>query len=139
MDSEKRSSHRESLFGEVQAGLRFLCGLVGRRIALLVLSFFLAGPRLLAHDIPADATVRVFVKPEGQRLRLLVRVQMVSIQEIDWPMHKEDGRLDLAAIDPFLRQAANKWLGDKIDLYEEAAKLEHHSLAAARLSLEGDA
>src|SRR5436190_23749703 len=106
MDSETRSSHRESLLGKVCAGLRFFRGLVGKRIVLLVLSLFFGGPRLLAHDIPADATVRVFVKPEGQRLRLLVRLEMVSIQDIDWPLHKEDGRLDLAAIDPFLRQAA---------------------------------
>ena len=106
---------------------------------LLAALLFLPGSFLLAHDIPADATVRVFVKPEGERLRLLVRLQMVSIQEIDWPVHKEDGRLNLAAVDPFLRQAANKWLGDRIDFYEEAAKIERHSLAAVRLSLEGDA
>ena len=73
------------------------------------------------------------------RVRVLLRLQMVSIQEIDWPVHKEDGMLDLAAIDPFLRQAANKWLGDKIDFYEEASKIERHSLAAVRLSLDGDA
>src|SRR5688572_7295017 len=110
MDSEKRSSHRESLPREGLAHLWFLRGLVCRRIVLLGLLLFFPGTRLLAHDIPADSTVRVFVKPEGERLRLLVRLQMVSIQEIEWPVHKEDGRLDLAAIDPFLRQAANKWL-----------------------------
>lgn len=110
-----------------------------RGFLLLAALLFLPGSLVLAHDIPADATVRVFVKPEGERLRLLVRLQMVSIQEIDWPVHKEDGRLDLAGVDPVLRQAANKWLGDRIDFYEEAAKIERHSLAAVRLSLEGDA
>ena len=118
-------------------GLRFFRGLAGRHIVPLVFVLFLPG-LLLAHDIPADTTVRVFVKPEGGRLRLLVRVQMASIQEIDWPVHKEDGTLDLAAIDPFLRQAANKWLGDKIEVYEEGTKIDSHSLVSARLSLEGD-
>jgi len=63
---------------------------------------------------------------------------MVSIQEIDWPVHKHDGTLDLSAIEPFLQQAANKWLGDRIDFYEGASKIERHWLAATQLSLEND-
>ena len=110
-----------------------------RKSLLLFAAFFILLPQLSAHDIPADATVRLFVKPEGQHLRLLVRIQMASIQEIDWPVRKEDGTLDMAAIEPSLRQAANKWLGDKIEFYEEDTKIESHSLAAVRLSLEGDA
>jgi len=80
----------------------------------------------------------MFVKPENGKLRLLVRVQMASLQEIDWPVHKEDGTLDLAALDPFLRQAANKWLGDKIEVYEEGTKIDSYALVGAKLSLEGD-
>jgi len=34
------------------------------------------------HDIPADAIVRMFVKPEGDRLRLLVRVPLNTMQDI---------------------------------------------------------
>ena len=102
----------------------------------LLLAFALPLP---AHDIPADATVRVFVKPEGGRLRLLLRMQMASIHEIEWPVRKEDGTLNLTAIDPFLREAANKWMGDRIDVYEGASRIESHALAAARLSLDGDA
>jgi hypothetical protein len=64
-----------------------------------------------AHDIPADTTVRAFVKPDGQRLRFLVRVQMASINDVDWP---EGGRhADMArALDPFLRDAATMWISD---------------------------
>ena len=32
--------------------------------------------RLAAHDIPADTTVRAFIKPDGQRLRFIVRVPL---------------------------------------------------------------
>jgi hypothetical protein len=92
-----------------------------------------------AHDIPADTTVRLFVRPEGDRLHLLLRMQMASIQEIEWPVRKQDGTLDLAGIDPFLREAANRWIGDRIEMYEGGGKIERHSLAAVRLSLEGDA
>jgi hypothetical protein len=111
-----------------------------RLAALLVAGLLLyCAPGLVAHDIPADATVAVFVRPEGARLRLLVRIQMVSIQEIEWPVRKEDGMLDLSMVDPYLREAANKWIGDKVGLYEGLTRIESHSLAAARLSLEGDA
>jgi hypothetical protein len=110
------------------------------RLAGVFLALLLVLParNALAHDIPADAIVRVFVWPQGERLRLLVRMQMASIQEIEWPVRKEDGTLDLPKVDPFVREAAQKWIGDRIDLYEGPGKIETHSLAAARLSVEGD-
>jgi hypothetical protein len=95
-------------------------------------------PRIDAHDIPADATVRMFVKPEGGHLRLLLRMQMNSVQDIDWPVHKDSGMLDFAAIDPFLREAVTRSLGNKIDVYEGPARIGSRSLVAARISLEGD-
>ena len=58
--------------------------------------------------------VRAFVKPEGGHLRVLIRMQMDSVHEIEWPVHKEDGTLDLAKTDPFFREAAGKWLGEKM-------------------------
>jgi hypothetical protein len=105
-------------------------------LLLLAASFFPS--QALAHDIPADATVRMFVHPEGNTLRLLVRMQMVSIQEIEWPVRKEGGTLDPDLIAPALREAANKWLADKIEMFEGAAKIDRHELVAVRLSIEGD-
>ena len=32
--------------------------------------------RAAAHDIPNDVTVRAFLRPEGQRLRLVVRAPL---------------------------------------------------------------
>jgi hypothetical protein len=108
------------------------------RAVVLLLAVSLFPPQVLAHDIPADATVRMFVHPEGNKLRLLVRIQMVSIQEIEWPVRKEGGTLDVALIGPALREEANKWIGNKIELFEGAARIERHELAAVRLSVEGD-
>jgi hypothetical protein len=106
----------------------------------LILAILLLFPiTLLAHDIPADATVRVFIKPEEKTLLVLLRMQMASIHEIDWPVHKEDGTYDLARIEPSLRDAATKWLGNRMDVYEGASKIESRTLAAVRLSLDGDA
>ena len=38
-----------------------------------------------AHDIPNDVTVQAFLKPEGQRLRLLVRVPMKAMRDVEFP------------------------------------------------------
>jgi len=110
--------------------LRILCGLAAILLAIT--------PQLSAHDIPADAMVRVFVKPEGKQLRVLLRMQMTSIHEIEWPVKKVDGTLDLEFVGPYLREAANKWMGDRISIYEDSRKVEQHVLAAAQLSLDGD-
>src|SRR4051812_41928035 len=53
----------------------------GLRLAALAALFVLAvaaGPS--AHEIPNDVTVQSFVKPEGQRLRLLVRVPLIALR-----------------------------------------------------------
>ncbi|MGH7506238.1 MAG: hypothetical protein ACRELX_11330, partial [Longimicrobiales bacterium] len=36
--------------------------------------------RAFAHEIPADVTVVAFVKPDGDRLRLVVRVPLAAIR-----------------------------------------------------------
>jgi len=75
-----------------------------RGLALLLAIGLLALARsTAAHDIPADSTVRMFFKPDGQRLHVLVRVQMTSINDVDWPLRRPTGYLDLARVEPFLR------------------------------------
>src|SRR3974390_3086586 len=59
-----------------------------------------------AHDIPTDVLVNAFVKPEGQRLRLLVRVPMKALRDVDYP-RRGNGLLDLARADSALRNAAS--------------------------------
>src|SRR5512139_974716 len=42
---------------------------------------------LFAHDIPTDVRVQSFLKPEGTRLRLLVRLPIAStMNDIEWPI-----------------------------------------------------
>jgi len=91
-----------------------------------------------AHDIPADSTVRMFVKPEGKRLHVLVRVQMASINDIDWPLRRPTGYLDLARVEPFLRDASTQWISDYMDVFEGGTKLAYPTLTSVRLSAEGD-
>ena len=84
-----------------------------------------------AHDIPNDVTVQTFLKPEGQRLRLLVRVPLQAMRDMDYPKPRGTRNadlLDLARAEPTLRDAATLWVSDYLDLYENGDKLR----AAAR-------
>jgi hypothetical protein len=90
-----------------------------------------------AHDIPTDVMVSAFVKPEGQRLRLLVRVPLKAMRDVDYP-RRGAGLLDLARADASLRNAATLWIADELELYEGDTRLGPPQLAGARVSLESD-
>jgi hypothetical protein len=110
-----------------------------RCLALLAaLGLLVLARPVAAHDIPADSTVRMFVKPDGKRLHVLVRVQMASINDIDWPLRRPTGYLDLAKVEPFLRDASTQWISDYMDVFEGGTKLAYPTLTSVRLSAEGD-
>jgi hypothetical protein len=67
---------------------------------------------------PRDVTVQAFAKPEAQRFRLLVRVPLKAIMDIEFP-RKERDFVDMERVDQSLRDAAMIWLARKIELYEE--------------------
>ena len=90
-----------------------------------------------AHDVPNDVKVQAFVKPEGQRLHLLVRVPLGAMREADVPL-QGPGYLDLARAKPALRTAAELWLADNIDVYEGDAKLPRGSVVETRVSIASD-
>jgi len=93
--------------------------------------------RAFAHDIPNDVTVHAFLKPEGQRLILLVRVPLRACRDVDFPTH-EPGYLDLARVDASLRDAATLWISDNLELYEGDTRLRDPRIIAARVSLESE-
>ncbi len=90
-----------------------------------------------AHDIPNDVTVQAFLKPEGQRLRLLVRAPMKAMRDVEFPQ-KGPGYLDLARTGPFLADAATLWIADAIGVYEGDRRLPRPQVVATMVSLESD-
>jgi HupE / UreJ protein len=90
-----------------------------------------------AHDIPADITIQAFLKPERQNLRLLLRVPMKAMVEIEFPK-RGPGYIDLTRSDSFLRDAANLWITRSIALYEDDVQLPSGNLVAARVALPDD-
>lgn len=110
-----------------------------RRItAVIAIALLLACSRAGgAHDIPADVTVQAFVKPEGSRLRLLVRAPLKAMRDVDFPL-RDPGLLDLTRADAFLRDAATLWIADNIEIYEGDVRLAAPRLVAAGISLPSD-
>lgn len=109
--------------------LRFPIGVLG--VALAVVS------RVAAHEIPNEVTVQTFLKPEGRRMMLLVRAPLNAMRDMDVP-RRAGGYLDLARVDPVLRDAAALWIGDYVRLYEGDRQLGQPQVLAARVSLPSD-
>src|SRR6266513_5706390 len=89
-----------------------------RGAALFLIVFATCVAQVSAHDIPRDVTVQVFARPEGHSFRLLVRVPLKAIMDIEFP-RKERDYVDLDRVDQSLRDSAMIWLARKIELYEE--------------------
>ena len=104
-------------------------------LALAIVS--IAVPR--AHEIPNDVTVQAFLKPDGQRAQLLVRVPLIAMRDMDYPTRvRGSGLLDVSRADTSLRDAATLWIADEIELYEEGARLPYPRLVDVRASLASD-
>ena len=109
-------------------------GVVAAAAALLVLAAP-AAPE--AHDIPTDVTVRAFIKPEGERLRMLIRLPLEAMLDVNFPLYGP-GYLDIEAAETLLPNAARLWLAQEVELYEDGTRLAEPTLGAVRLSLPSD-
>ncbi len=90
-----------------------------------------------AHDIPAEVTVQAYLRPAGERLRLIVRVPLKAMRDVDYP-RRAGGYLDLAQVGPALHEAAALWIADNLRLYETDRLLASPTIVDARISLETD-
>jgi HupE / UreJ protein len=90
-----------------------------------------------AHEIPNDVTVHAFVRPEGQRLRLLVRAPIAAMRDILFPK-RDDNNIDLTRAEPAVRQAATLWISDSLALYEGGSRLDAPEIIATQISLPSD-
>jgi hypothetical protein len=113
--------------------------LPARGHALLIALAAVAAPAgALAHEIPRQVTVRAFVRPDGNRLLLVVRVPLEAMRDVAFPLRGAAGYLDLAAVAPYARHAARLWIGGYVRLFEEGRALHESLLTAARISLPTD-
>jgi hypothetical protein len=94
-------------------------------------------PPVRAHEVPNEVSIVGFVRPEGQTLRLLLRVPLNSMRDIEIPMLPNQF-LDFSRIDRALNDAATIWLRDYIELYENGSRLATPAVMAVRVSLPAD-
>jgi hypothetical protein len=104
---------------------------------LLAMVIFVPASRLAAHDIPNDATIQMFFKPQGNHLSILVRVPLKTMRDVEFPVRGE-GYLDFDRVDTTLREASTLWVSDFIDVYEGDTLLAKPQVVKTRLSVESD-
>jgi hypothetical protein len=109
---------------------------VRRLVIFVVLTAASLLPLARAHEVPSDVTVRMLVRPDGDRIRLLVRAPLEAMQDITFPT-VGPGFLDVPRADRQLRDAAQLWLADNLDLYEGARRLPL-TIVAVRASIPSD-
>lgn len=102
----------------------------------LFLSPVFAG-RAAAHDLPLDVLVKMYVKPEGHTLKVLMRMPLKAVQDAEYP-RKDGGYVDLAKADPFLRDAMRLGLLDNLSVFENDRKLPNPRVVSFRMSLDSD-
>src|SRR5437763_3380273 len=109
-----------------------------RPVLALAAALVLGAPAIsLAHEIPSSVTILAFIKPEGQGLRMVVRVPLEAMRDIKWPL-RGPGYLELDRVGPLLPQAAKLWISDNVRVYEEGVALPAPGIVSSRVSLPSD-
>ena len=103
----------------------------------MALTSFVLLPHLVAHNIPNDLTVQAFFKPEGKHLRLLVRVPLQAMRDVEFPQ-RGPGYLDLERVGSILPDAVALWISGALDVYEDGTLLPKPTVAASLASLLSD-
>ncbi len=105
-----------------------------RVVIALAAAVLLLPSRSPAHEIPNDITIQAFVKPGGQRLRVLVRVPLRAMRDMEFPL-RGPGYLDIGRADSELRNAAMLWIGNEMRLFEGDTDLGRPEIVAVRASI----
>lgn len=109
----------------------------GRALLLVFSLWFVTGAGVRAHEVPNDVTIQSYIKPDGQTLRMLVRVPLIALRDMTWPFRGPD-ILDVSRATSELTDAATLWLGDESTMYEGTRRLGSPRVAAIRATLPTD-
>jgi hypothetical protein len=112
---------------------------IARMGAAFVLAIWalLAVDAARAHEIPVEVVVHAWLKPESDRLTLIVRVPLEAMRDIQFPQ-RGPGFLDIVAAESTLRDAAQLWIANDIELYENGTRLGEKRVTAVRVALPSD-
>jgi len=109
----------------------------GSAVVFLWVLLIWSAPSVDAHEVPARVGILAFVRPEGQLLRVVARVPLESMRDLDI-RPRADGTLDLATLGPLLPDAAKLWIADYLKLYEDGRPLSASGTVRTQLSVPSD-
>ena len=90
----------------------------------LIFCFSLISPqKAISHEIPNDVVVKTFFKPQNNEANLLIRVPLEAMRDMNFPTFGP-GYLDLEKTDQLILDAAEIWLGNFVDVYEDKKKIQ---------------
>ena len=87
--------------------------------------------------IPDDVPITAFLKPSGQGMELLIRVPLMAMNEIPFPV-RSNGYIDLDRAATMLPGVARNWIADSIDIYEGETRLAQPQVAEVRVAMPVD-
>ena len=118
-----------------------ICRLLPRHVVAFLIPLVVLGlPSCArAHVIPNDATMLVILKPDGDRLRLLARVPLVTMPDLEYPVRGRDQEfLDLDRAERILHEAVTLGILDNLELYEAGRRLPPPQIVQVRAALAFD-
>jgi hypothetical protein len=101
------------------------------------LCFLLLAAPIWAHEIAGDVQVQAYLKPEGSVMRVVMRVPLKAMRDIEFPQRGQ-GFLDVERSEKFLRDAVTMWIVNAMELYEGGVRMGAPRIAGVKASLESD-
>lgn len=106
-------------------------------LAIALASLGLVTGRAHAHEVPARVAVHILSRTDSAQLRLVVRVPLEAVRDIDFPTWRGD-YLDIEQATPLLHEAATIWIAGYLELFEGGKRLPMGRIVATRISLPSD-
>ena len=106
-------------------------------LAALLLIVSLFSRLAAAHEIPTDVVIQSYLKPEPTEVTLLLRVPLEAMRDVNLPI-RGVSYVDIEAAEPYLRDAAEIWLANFVDVYADGEVLPDWRLDGVRLALPSD-
>ena len=100
----------------------------------LIFSLISTDQDILSHEIPNDVVVKTIIKVDEDSINLLIRVPLEAMRDMSFPI-TGPGYLELEKMPELTMDAAEIWLGNFIDIYEEKNKIKDWQIAKTRISL----
>lgn len=121
--------------GGVVSAIQVHWRLIRVLVAVCLLSFIGLTSPAYSDEIPQRVSIQAFIKPEGDKLNLLMRVPMDAMGGIQWPLRGEIGFLIFSQAEDAKEDAAYNTLLRSIQVFEDDRLLEQPVVEASRIAL----